>query len=180
MPRAKTGFGRRFKKRRTSPASAIEVEQIEEEGVEELVVVEGGTEEVAEIAIVEFGEDVVMWVLDHMFEKVWAERGWQACRFVRYATMSSVIVREWKREGGVEEVGPHWRAVRKMWDGFMLAGREKEYTACAPFGHSRSPRSLVSELPLVSSQVRPPSGTERSGLYRTQPLNLPLGAPRRP
>ena len=72
MPRAKTGFGRRFKKRRTSPASAIEVEQIEEEGVEELVVVEGETEEeeVAEIAIVEFGEDVVMWVLDHVFGKV--------------------------------------------------------------------------------------------------------------
>ena len=134
MPRAKNGVGRRYKKRRTSPASAIEVEQIEEEGVEELVVVEGETEEVAEIAIVEFGEDVVMWVLDHVFEKVWAERDWQAYRFVRYATMSSVVVREWKREGGVEGIGPHWWAVRKMWDEFRLAGWEKEYTACAPFG----------------------------------------------
>ena len=66
MPRAKNGIGRRYKKRRTSPASAIEVGQIEVEGVEELVVVEGETEEVAEIAIVEFGEDVVVWVLDHM------------------------------------------------------------------------------------------------------------------
>ena len=28
MPRAKNGIGRRYKKRRTSPASAIEVEQI--------------------------------------------------------------------------------------------------------------------------------------------------------
>ena len=133
MPRPKNGVGRRYKKRRTSPASAIEVEQIEEEGVEELVVVEGETEEVAEIAIVEFGEDVVMWVLDHVFEKVWAERDWQAYRFVRYATMSSVVVREWKREGGVEGIGPHWWAVRKMWDEFRLAGWEKEYTACAPF-----------------------------------------------
>ena len=100
MPRAKNGIGRRYKKRRTSPASAIEVEQIEEEGVEELVVVEGATEEVAEIAIVDFGEDVVMWVLDHLFEKVWAERDWQAYQFVRCATMSSVVVREWKRGGG--------------------------------------------------------------------------------
>ena len=31
------------------------------------------------------------------------------------------------------------------------------------FGHSRSPRSLVSELPLVSSQVRPPSGDREVG-----------------
>ena len=99
MPRAKTGFGRRFKKRRTSPASAIEVEQIEEEGVEELVVVEEETEEVAEIAIVEFGEDVVMWVLDHVLEKVWADRDWQADRFLRYASLTSLVVREWKRQG---------------------------------------------------------------------------------
>ena len=100
MPRAKNGFGRRFKKRRTSPASAIEVEQIEEEGVEELVVVEEETEEVAEIAIVEFGEDVVMWVLDHVLEKVWADRDWQADRFLRYASLTSLVVREWKRQGG--------------------------------------------------------------------------------
>ena len=89
MPRAQNGIGRRYKKRRTSPASTIEVEQIEEEGVEELVVVEEETEEVAEIAIVEFGEDVVMWVLVHMLEKVWAHRDWQAYRFVRYATLTS-------------------------------------------------------------------------------------------
>ena len=37
MPRAKQGIGRRPKKRRVSPASAIEVEQIEEEGVTEPV-----------------------------------------------------------------------------------------------------------------------------------------------
>ena len=149
MPRAKNGVGRRYKKRRTSPASTIEVEQIEEEGVEELVVVEGETEEVAEIAIVEFGEDVVMWVLDHVFEKVWAERDWQAYRFVRYATMSSVVVREWKREGGVEGIGPHWWAVRKMWDEFRLAGGEKEYTACAPFGQWESAcgAAIVGGLP---------------------------------
>ena len=42
MPRAKNGIGRRYKTRRTSSASAIEVEQIEEEEVEGLVVVEGG------------------------------------------------------------------------------------------------------------------------------------------
>ena len=52
MPRAKNGVGRRFKKRRTSPASAIEVEQIEEKGVGESVVMEGETEELEEIAIV--------------------------------------------------------------------------------------------------------------------------------
>ena len=40
MPRQKAGIGRRPKKRRVSPASTIEVEQIEEEGVEELVVAE--------------------------------------------------------------------------------------------------------------------------------------------
>ena len=49
------GIGRRYKKRRTSPASTIEVGQIEEEGVAELVVVEEETEKVAEIAIVELG-----------------------------------------------------------------------------------------------------------------------------
>ena len=71
MPLSKNGVGRRYKKTRTSPASTIEVEQIEEEEwVDEFVVVEGETEEVAEIAIVEFGEDVVTWVLDHVFGKV--------------------------------------------------------------------------------------------------------------
>ena len=74
MPRAKQGIGRRPKKRRVSPASAIEVEQIEEEGVTEPVDVEMVTQEVAEIEIVEFGEDVVMWVLDLVIEKVWADR----------------------------------------------------------------------------------------------------------
>ena len=133
MPRAKNGVGRRYKKRRTSPASAIEVEQIEEEGVEELVVVEGETEEVAEIAIVEFGEDVVMWVLDHVLEKVWADRDWQADRFLRYASLTSLVVREWKRQGG-GRTGPFYWAVQKMDDEFALAGREDEYTACAPFG----------------------------------------------
>ena len=96
MPHAKNGVGRRYKKRRTSPASAIEVEQIEEEGVEELVVVEGETEEVAEIAIVEFGENVVMLVLDHVLEKAWVDRDWQADRFLRYASLLSLVVREWK------------------------------------------------------------------------------------
>ena len=47
------------------------------------------------------------------------------------------------------------------------------------FGHSRSPRSLVPELPLVSLGCGHRRATERSGLYQTQPLNLPLGAPRR-
>ena len=57
--------------------SAIEVEQIEEEeGSEELAVVEEETEEVVEIAIVESGEDAVMWVLVHVLEKVWADRDW--------------------------------------------------------------------------------------------------------
>ena len=133
MPRAKNGVGWRYKKRRTSPASAIEVEQIEEEGVEELVVVEGETEEVAEIAIVEFGEDVVMWVLDHVLEKVWADRDWQADRFLRYASLLSLAVREWKRQGR-GTVGPFYWAVQKISGELALAGREYEYTACAPFG----------------------------------------------
>ena len=129
MPRAKNGVGRRYKKRRTSPASAIEVEQIEEGGVEELVVVEGETEEVAEIAIVEFGEDVVMWVLDHVLEKVWADRDWQADRFLRYASLLSLVVREWKRQGR-GTVGPFYWAVQKISGELALAGREYEYTAC--------------------------------------------------
>ena len=132
MLRAKNGIGRRYKKRRTSPASAIEVEQIEEEGVEELVVVEGETEEVAEIAIVEFGEDVVMWVPDHVLEKVRADRDWQADRFVRYATLLSLVVREWKRQRR-GTVGPFYCAVQKISGDLALAGREYEYTACAPF-----------------------------------------------
>ena len=137
MPRAKTGFGRRFKKRRTSLASsAIEVEQIEEEGVEELVVVEEETEEVAEIAIVEFGEDVVMWVLDHVLEKVWADRDWQADRFLRYASLLSLVVREWKRQGR-GTVGPFYWAVQKISGELALAGREYEYTACDPWNQWR-------------------------------------------
>ena len=113
MPRAKNGVGRRYKKRRTSPASAIEVEQIEEEGVEELVVVEGETEEVAEIAIVEFGEDVVMWVLDHVLEKVWADRDWQADRFVRYATLLSHWSCESRRGRDAERSVPSTGQSRK-------------------------------------------------------------------
>ena len=112
MPRAQNGIGRRYKKRRTSPASTIEVEQIEEEGVEELVVVEEETEEVAEIVIVEFGEeDVVVWVLDHVLEKVWADRDWQADRFLRSASLTSLVVREWKRQGG-GRTGPFYWAVQ--------------------------------------------------------------------
>ena len=133
MPRAKNGVGRRYKKRRTSPASANEVEQIEEEGVEELVVVEGETEEVAELAIVEFGEDVVMWVLDHVLENAWADRDWQADRFLRYASLLSLVVREWKRQGR-GTVGPFYWAVQKISGELALAGREYECTACAPFG----------------------------------------------
>ena len=136
MPRAKKGIGRRYKKRRTSPASAIEVEQIEEEGVEELVVVEGETEEVEKIAIVEFGEDVVMWVLDHVLEKVWADRDWQADPFLRYASLLSLVVREWKRQGR-GTVGPFYWAVQKISDELALAGREYEYTACAPWNQWR-------------------------------------------
>ena len=86
-----------------------------------------------EIAIVEFGEDVVMWVLDHVLEKVRADRGLQADRFLRYASLLALVVREWKRQGKGAR-GCHWWAVRKMWDELGLAGREYEYTACAPFG----------------------------------------------
>ena len=64
-----------------------------------MVVVEEETEEVAEIAIVEFGEDAVVWVLDHVLEKVWADRDWQAGRFVRDVTLLSLVVRERKRQG---------------------------------------------------------------------------------
>ena len=49
----------------------------------------------AEIEIVEFGEDVVMWVLDLAIEKVWANRDWQADRFLRYASL-----RRWSCESG--------------------------------------------------------------------------------
>ena len=128
MPRAKNGVGRRYKKRRTSPASAIEVEQIEEEGVEELVVVEGETEEVAEIAIVEFGEDVVMWVLVHVLEKVWADRDWQADLFLRYASLLSLVVREWKRQGG-GRTGPSKWMMSSGWPD----GRRSALHACEPF-----------------------------------------------
>ena len=112
MPRAKNGFGRRFKKRRTSPASTIEVGQIEE-GLEELVVVEEETEEVAEIAIVEFGEDAVVWVLDHVLEKVWADRDWQADRFVRYATLLSHWSCESRRGRDAERSVPSTGQSRK-------------------------------------------------------------------
>ena len=137
MPRAKQGIGRRPKRRRVSPASAIEVEQIEEEGVTEPVDVEMVTQEVAEIEIVEFGEDVVMWVLDLVIEKVWADRDWQADRFLRYASLTSLVVREWKRQGG-GRAGPFIWAVRRTDEEFGMAGLDEEYTACEPF--NRWPR----------------------------------------
>ena len=74
MPRAQNGVGRRYKKRRTSPASAIEVEQIEEAGVEEMVVVEGGTEEVAEIAIVDHTPGAGRVITELKFRRSQADR----------------------------------------------------------------------------------------------------------
>ena len=34
-----------------------------------------------------------------MLEKVWADQDWQADRFLWYASLLSLVVREWKRQG---------------------------------------------------------------------------------
>ena len=46
---------------------------------------------------------------------------WQADRFLRYASLASLVVREWKRQGG-GRAGPFYWAVHKMDDEFGLAG----------------------------------------------------------
>ena len=163
MPRVQNGVGRRFKKRRTSLASTIDVEQIEEEGVEELVVVEEETEEVAEIAIVESGEGVVMWVLVHVLEKVWADRDWQACQFVRYATLLSLAVREWKRQGR-GTVGPFTGHSRK-WVMRSHWRDERMSTLHAP--HSISGHACNVPLAKVVSIGAGACESARAGLFRS-------------
>ena len=88
MPRQRAGIGRRPKKRRVSPASTIEVEQIEEEGVEELVVAEEEKEEEPPGVVVAPSSSVIVaWCVEWVVLKTFSMLDYQRDRFARYATL---------------------------------------------------------------------------------------------
>ena len=94
MPRQKVGIGRRPKKRRVSPASTIEVEQIEEEGVEELVVAEAEKEEEPPGVVVAPSSSVIVaWCVEWVVLKTFNMLDYQRDRFARYATLHVAVRR---------------------------------------------------------------------------------------
>ena len=103
MPRAKVGVGRRPKKRRVSPASTIEVEQIEEEGVEELVVAEEKKEEEPPGVVVAPSSSVIVaWCVEWVVVETLNMLDYQRDRFARYATLHVAARRANAIEGTLE------------------------------------------------------------------------------
>ena len=99
---AEVGIGRRPKKRRVSPASTIDVEQIWEEGVETLVVAEEEKEEEPSGVVVAPSSSVIVaWCVEWVVVEALSMLDYQRDRFARYATLHVAA----RRLHAVEQTG---------------------------------------------------------------------------